>query len=102
MDGGLLSDKSYKQVLEIYQSLIIKSPDTDEGQIRLIILNNAMEALQVIITPQDNTPLSWAIAWFADLGYEEYNAAILTLFLVHWMNSYIGLRKSVDLLIPTG
>jgi hypothetical protein len=94
-------DAHYEAVLQAYDAIILPRKDTPEGGALMLKLNEIMRALDFVIrTPGENLPLSWAAAWFADLGLDVSNPVILTKFLTHWMGSFIGVRRAIDQVAP--
>jgi hypothetical protein len=98
-------DEKYKSVLRSYEGLIMPDSPTIEGMTKLEALNGAMRRLQDFLKDfresSDPQYFSWSRSWFAGIGYDQINVIDLHLFSMHWIDTYIAVRKSVDLLIPS-
>jgi hypothetical protein len=73
---------------------------TPDGMVKLEALKGAMRNLANLVNSADSEPLTWSRSWMSGVGHDEANPITLTLFSVHWMDTYIAVRKSVDNLNP--
>ena len=73
---------------------------TPDGMVKLEALKGAMRNLANLVNSADSEPLTWSRSWMSGVGHDEANPITLTLFSVHWMDTYIAVRKSVDSLNP--
>jgi hypothetical protein len=95
-------DKRYEEVLKSYERLIFPSTPSPEGMVKLEALKHAMERISELIDPGgERKPLSWSMAWLADIGHEATNPVTLTLFATYWMDTYIAVAKSLADLRPS-
>jgi len=98
-------DEKYEPVLRSYESLIMPDSPTIEGMTKLEALNGAMRRLQDFLKDFRESPdpqyFSWSRNWFAGIGYDQFNVIDLHLFSMHWIDTYIAVRRSVDLLTPS-
>jgi len=98
-------DKKYEPVLRRYEAIILPESPTVDGMTKLEVLNGAMRRLSHFLKDYRESPdpqyFSWVRSWLAGTGYDQINFIDMTLFSTYWINTYIAVRKSVDLLIPS-
>jgi hypothetical protein len=89
-------DKNCEPILRAYEALLMPRRPTPDAMTKLEALKGAMRNLGVLVNPSEKQPLTWSRSWMAGIGYEEIDVINFTLFALHWMDSYIAVRKSVD------
>ena len=98
-------DKKYEPVLRRYEAIVLPESPTVDGMTKLEALNGAMRRLSDFLKGYRESPdpqyFSWVRSWFAGIGYDQINLIDMTLFSTYWINTCIGVRKSVYRLIPS-
>jgi hypothetical protein len=99
------NDDKYEPVLRRYEAIVLPESPTIEGMTKLEALNGAMLGLSDFLKGHRESPdpqyFPWVRSWFAGIGYAQNSVVDMVLFSTYWVNTYIGLRESVDLLIPS-
>jgi hypothetical protein len=68
----------------------------DESMAFLEAVKGAMRDISDLLDPANRSrELSWAREWLATIGINEFNPVRLTLFALHWMDSYSTIAKSI-------
>jgi hypothetical protein len=83
--------KLHVQVLRQYERLFLPSSPTSEGLQYMEELKAATEDIERLIDPAgERKPLSWAVEWFKQIGYDDdLNPVDLQLFSLWWMDHCI-------------
>jgi len=94
--------KLHVQVLRQYERLFLPSSPTSDGLQYMEELKAATEDIRRLINPAgERKPLSWAVEWFKQIGYDdELNPVDLTLFSLWWMDYCILAADAVTCCCP--